>query len=96
MSRLRFAFEARKDVDEIWDSVAGRGGVDTAERFVNALEKRCRLLAATPEAGRRREELAPGLRSFPVGMYVIFYRRAKRGIEIARVLRGARDMAQLF
>jgi toxin ParE1/3/4 len=96
MSRVRFAVDARRDLDEIWEYSAEHGGVDAAERFANAIEKRCRLLATAPEAGRRRDELGPGLRSFPVGPYVIFYRRAKRGIEIARVLRGARDIAELF
>lgn len=46
--------------------------------------------------GRSREELAPGLRSFPVARYVVFYRTGHRGIEIARVLHGARDLDLLF
>jgi toxin ParE1/3/4 len=32
------------------------------------------------------------LRSFPVGNYVIFYREVSEGIEIIRVLHGARDI----
>ncbi len=46
--------------------------------------------------GRKREELAPLLRSFPVGNYVIFYRPASGGIQIIRVLHGARDVSKLF
>jgi toxin ParE1/3/4 len=49
-----------------------------------------------PQLGRRREELSPRLRSFPVGRYVIFYRPLENGIEIARVLHGARDFPPLF
>jgi toxin ParE1/3/4 len=35
--------------------------------------------------------LASGLRSFPVGRYVIFYMPTPKGVEIVRVLHGARD-----
>jgi len=49
-----------------------------------------------PEMGRRREELAMHLRSFPVGRYIIFYRSMQEGIEIVRVLHGARDLPPLI
>jgi toxin ParE1/3/4 len=40
--------------------------------------------------------LRPGLRTFPVGEYVIFYRIEDEGVVILRVLRGSRNMAALF
>ena len=46
--------------------------------------------------GRQRDELAPTLRSFPVGRYVIFYRSIEGGIEVARVLSAYRDLGRLF
>ncbi len=49
-----------------------------------------------PYMGRQREELAARLRSFPVGSYVIFYRPIDDGIEVARILHGARDFPPLF
>ena len=49
-----------------------------------------------PEIGRPREDLAARLRSFPVGSYIIFYRPMEYGVEIARVLHGARDLPPLF
>jgi toxin ParE1/3/4 len=49
-----------------------------------------------PDMGRLREELAARLRRFPVGNYVVFYRSIAGGIEIARVLHGARDLPPLF
>lgn len=42
--------------------------------------------------GRARDELAEGLRSFPTGQYIIFYQPVPGGIEIVRVLHGARDL----
>ncbi|MGH7989069.1 MAG: type II toxin-antitoxin system RelE/ParE family toxin [Limisphaerales bacterium] len=49
-----------------------------------------------PLLGREREELLPRLRSFPVSRYVIFYRPMENGIEVVRVLHGARDFPPLF
>jgi toxin ParE1/3/4 len=50
-----------------------------------------------PNLGRARDEdLRPGLRSFPVGEYVILYRIEDEDVVILRVLRGSRNMAALF
>ena len=43
-----------------------------------------------------RPELSDGLRGFPTGDYVIFYREAGPAIEIVRVLHAARDIVALF
>ena len=49
-----------------------------------------------PEAGRLRPELRAGLRSFPVGRYLIFYTVNSSDIEIARVIHSARDIEGLL
>jgi toxin ParE1/3/4 len=54
------------------------------------------MLARTPRMGRVRDELAPGLRSFPIGDYLIFYRNVPKGIAVVRVLSGYRDIESLF
>jgi len=46
--------------------------------------------------GRSRPDLAPGLRSFPVGKYIICYVPIENGIEIVRVVSGFRDIDMLF
>ncbi len=95
MNRYRVSDTARSDLDEIWFYIA-QDNPDAADRFIRALVSRFPLLASMPEIGRAREELSPHLRSFPVGNYVIFYRLVDSGIEIARVLHGARDFPPLF
>ncbi|WP_244443170.1 type II toxin-antitoxin system RelE/ParE family toxin [Bradyrhizobium sp. Ai1a-2] len=45
-----------------------------------------------PRAGRAREDLAPKLRSFPVGNYLIFYVPVPDGIEVVRVMHARRDI----
>jgi toxin ParE1/3/4 len=46
--------------------------------------------------GRVRDELLPGLRSFAMPPYVIFYEVIDDGVAIVRVLHGARDADSQF
>jgi toxin ParE1/3/4 len=67
-----------------------------ADRWLDLVEQKCQLLATMPQMGRDRGNLAPDLRSFPVGEYLIFYRPGNEGIIVIRVLHGARDIPTLF
>jgi toxin ParE1/3/4 len=60
------------------------------------VDLKLRLLAEQPNIGRVRDELAKDMRSFPLGRYVIFYVVLPNGIEVVRVLHGARDLAVIF
>jgi toxin ParE1/3/4 len=91
-----YAPEAEADVYAIAKHIAEEGSLDAACRFLDSIDETAHLIATQPEMGRKREELAPRLRSFPVGPFVLFYRPTKSGIEIARVLRGSRDIPSIF
>ena len=95
MAKARLSRLAEQDLLEIWSYIA-RDNPAAADRFIDLLTEKCELLAESPKIGRRREELSPRLRSFPVGRYVIFYRIAERGIEVARILSSYRDLGQFF
>lgn len=90
--------QADSDLDDIWYYVAIRSGnMDTADRLVDSITNRFCLLATHPNIGRARDEdLRPGLRSFPVGEYVIIYRIQDEKVLVLRVLRGSRDITALF
>ncbi len=53
-------------------------------------------MATQPMMGRARDELALGVRSFPFGRYVVFYVPLDDGIDVVRVLHGARDIDAVF
>ena len=95
MSRCHFTLQASCDLDGIYDYIALDNPIAAAS-WVGLLKKKCRALARNPGIGRRREDLLPMLRSFPVGSYVIFYRSSPTGIEVIRVLHGARDIQSEF
>jgi toxin ParE1/3/4 len=95
MSHCDFSPQARIDLVEIHDFVA-KDKIHAAARLVERLERTCELLAAHAELGERRDDLAPFLRCFALGNYAVFYRRLGDGLEIVRVLSGARDLDALF
>ena len=95
MPRLTRRPLAETDILEIWDYIAD-DSLAAADRWVDRLDVQFRLLAAQPMMGRARDELAPGVRSFPFGRYVVFYVPLDGGIDVVRVLHGARDIDAVF
>lgn len=87
--------EAELDVIEIASYIA-RDNLDAALRLLDIFDEKLTLIAESPMIGRVRHDLAPALRSFAVGNYILFYRPISDGIELARVLHGARDLRRLF
>lgn len=83
------------DLEEIWWYIA-QDDPASADRLLTKLEARFSVLAQTPQMGSRRDEILPALRSSPVGNYLIFYHPLPDGIEILRVLHGARDIAAIL
>lgn len=67
-----------------------------ADALLADIEALTVLLLDNPHLGRARPELADTLRNFPVGNYVLFYRLQAYGIELVRVLHGARDLPHEF
>jgi toxin ParE1/3/4 len=86
--------KAEADLLEIWSFIA-RDSLEAADRLLDRIETQCRLLAATPLLGRARLEIAPDARAWVVGRYLILYRAQEDGIEIVRVVQGAREIDQI-
>ena len=87
--------KALGDLAEIWAYIA-EDSPHQADAFAAAIDREIRGLARRPLIGRARPELFTDLRSLRFGRYLIFYVPRKRGIEVVRVLHGARDLNPLF
>jgi len=87
--------KAVDDLAEIWAYIAD-DNLREANAFASRIHKEFRVPSGQPRMGRERPELLADLRSFPVGRYVIFYLPRPHGIEVVRVLHGARDLKPLF
>ena len=94
--RFRLSQAATADLDNIWVYLAQEGSEGAANRLIDSIAKRFSILLQMPQSGRKRDEVRTGLRSHPVGSYVIYYREMRTGIEIVRVIHGARDVARAF
>jgi toxin ParE1/3/4 len=95
LPRVAKTARAEQDLEDIWFYVAMDDPV-AADGVLNAIDAQCRLLATQPQMGRARPELAPEVRSFPVGRYVLFYLPQSKGIKLVRVLHGSRDVEAHF
>ena len=91
MPRVITSVRATQDLDDIWFYIA-QDNVAAADALIDAIEQRCGILAGNPLMGRARPELAPEVRSYSVDRYVAFYRPHPDGIELVRVLHGARHL----
>jgi toxin ParE1/3/4 len=94
----RVAPQAEAELDDIWYYVAKESGsIEIADRLIDSITECFYLLACHPHIGRHRDEdLRPGLRSFPVGEYVIIYRVEEKDVLILHVFRGSRDIEALL
>ena len=95
MARITRRPLAAADILDIWDHIA-EDSVEQADRWVDKLDEKFKLIATQPLMGRARDELADDLRSFPYGRYVIFYAPLADGIDVVRVLHSARDIDAVF
>jgi toxin ParE1/3/4 len=95
MSQVTRTDQADEDLVEIL-AYLGQHIPPAANRFAADVERACRLLAQLPEMGALCEELAPGLRRFPIGKYVLFYQPTDDAIVVIRVVHGSRDIPALF
>ena len=95
MATVHRSSRAETDLIEIWGHIATDDPL-AADRQLDRIDAACKMLAGNPQGGSRREDLARGLRFYPVGNYLIFYTAAEDGITVARVLHGARDYPHEF
>jgi toxin ParE1/3/4 len=90
-NRARKSPQAEVDVRSIWDFIAA-DNLSAADAMIDRIERTFDMLADQPFAGRARSDLAPNLRSFPVGSYIIFYIPKPDGVDVVRVMNGRQDI----
>jgi toxin ParE1/3/4 len=91
MPRVLKRPQAEADLDDIWWYIA-QDSPQNADRFLDRIHDKCLVLAEFPQMGVVQDDLKPNLRSFSVGNYLIFYFPIEGGIDVVRVLQGARDI----
>jgi toxin ParE1/3/4 len=89
----RVAPQVRAEFSSIWNYIVKESGnAAAADGVIDAITERFHLLSQHPRMGRSRNDLRPGLRSFPVGQYVIIYTIENEDVEILHVFHGRQDI----
>ncbi len=95
MPTVRKTAQADEDLIDIWVYIA-QDNPEAADGLLDEIEDKLVLLSEQPRLGRARPDIAPELRYFPVGNYLILYRERTGGIEVVRVVHGARRLNGLL
>ena len=66
-------------------------GKEQTISYLKLIEKKLRMIAESPDIGRKREEIKKGYLSFLAGSNVIFYRKARKHVDIIDILHQSMD-----
>lgn len=72
------------------------GNPAVGDRLYDEIQHMLHLIAENPLMGREWAELSKGLRGFPEGDYMIFWRVKKDAVQIIRILHQRQDIARVF
>jgi toxin ParE1/3/4 len=97
LKELRISNEAERDLDQIWQYLwRESGSSDVANGFIDKLTARIGALEHSPKAGRQRDSMEAGLRAFPIGNYIVYYREDDQFVTVSRVIHGNREQNAAF
>jgi toxin ParE1/3/4 len=94
VNAVNFTRLARRDLSEILRFIA-QDSRRNGERFLARIEAKCQRLADGVELGNPIPKIS-GVLYWTIRRYVIIFRRMQSGIEVLRVLHGARDWMAEF
>ena len=66
-----------------------------ADNYIDTLITKAEVLAKNNLIGTERNELAQGLRCFPVDHYILYYFLSNDSIELVRALHTSRDIMSI-
>ena len=92
MADYRLSNKADEDLTDIYLYTHKTFGAAQADAYLQALEERFVALAEKPTLGRRIDHVRDGYLRFEHGRHAIFYRTAKYGVLIVRVLHARMDV----
>ena len=91
MTDYKLTDAAKKDLRGISAYTKKTWGKEQEKAYREILRAALRVIAKAPKIGQKRDELAEGLRSFPVGNHIAYYVEKGKVIEIARILHPSMD-----
>jgi toxin ParE1/3/4 len=95
MANIWRTTQAELDLLEIW-TYAARTSLASADKLIRAIDQKLQFLSENPTAGDKLDHIRAGLKAYPDGKHVVYYLATDDGIQIYRVLHGARDRDKLL
>lgn len=96
MPRYRLTRSAKRDLQEISDYWSERASPDIALQIVTDIVETIIILATQPKMGATADQFGVGVRKFPAGKYVIYYRSYPKRVEILHLFHGAREQRKAW
>lgn len=93
---FRLTPRAAADIDAIADYTIETFGLEQLETYLKGLNRRFQWLADNPLAGRERNDIHPGYRSYPEGGHLIFYIVNDHQVEIIGIPHKSMDVGACF
>ena len=94
VGKVRYTRRAREDILDIWVYIAPRNA-RAADRVYDRIEESCALLKFNPHLGPARPDIGEGARALVIEHWIAFYRLVKDGVQVVRVVYGARDLTKI-
>lgn len=94
MTRYLLRPRAQRDLEEIWEYTATNWSTGQAATYIRQIQHSCDLIADDPRIGRPCDDIRVGYRKFRSGSHFLFYRSAKDGVEMVRILHVSMDFEQ--
>jgi toxin ParE1/3/4 len=89
--------KAERDLERIGNYLAREtDNPEIVDRVYSGLAHVLELIGENPLMGREWLELSAGLRGFPHGDYMVFWRIRKDSVQIVRVMHQKQDIARAF
>ena len=86
MNQYILSPNAQKSLRKIKAYSLEQFGEEQTITYLKLIEKKLQMIAKSPNIGRKREEIKKGYLSFLAGSHVIFYREAKKHVDILDIL----------
>lgn len=95
MVEIRQSPQSRIDIVDIWTYIA-EDNIEAADLLIDQINSRILKLSNMPLQGEAVPSIREGVRRISVGNCVVYYEPIDRGIQVIRILHGARDHENLL
>lgn len=89
-------YEAKSDVDDIFDYSESKFGYNQALEYFLDLESLFEQLVNFPHEGIIRNDIQENIRSIPVGSHIVYYSVLEKSILIIRILHHSQNAQEYF